>query len=544
MKTKMKHLYPLLLLCLTACTDAVPRLHNVFCYNESKGIPTLDPAFARTQAIINPCMQLYCGLLQLDSALHPKPCIAHRYYVTRDGLQYTFNLRKDVFFHDSPAFVDGQGRRVVASDFVYSFYRIKKPATASPGSWTLANMDTAYAINDTTLVLRLRQPSPIFLGILAMPYCFVVPHEAIEFYGADFGKHPVGTGAFYCKAWHEGEKLVLRRNPRYFERDKNGLALPYLEAVNIIFIPDKQSEFLEFVQGNIDCLIGVHPASRDELLLHDGTLNPKYAQGVQMLQGDYLNTEYLGILIDSTEFANAALQNPNVRRAIAYGIDRPKMIQYLRRNLATPARQGFVPKGLPSFANHLQGFDYQPDTALFYLAQAGYPNGNGLPPITLSTTDDYLDICEFLQHELGQLGITIRLNVLSGFGYRQWVAEGKLEFFRASWIADYPDAESYLSLLYSPNRSPNGPNYTHFANAAYDNLYNKAIAEPDEQRRWQHYCALDSMLVEQAVIVPLFYDRAVRFVRRGIAGMRPNPMNMLILKEVQIGKNYQSTKTL
>ncbi|GHT67850.1 peptide ABC transporter substrate-binding protein [Bacteroidia bacterium] len=527
--------YTLLLLpVFVACSNDTPPLQNVFRYNESKGIPTLDPAFARTQAIINPCMQLHCGLLQLDSALLPIPCIARRYWIDSNNVRYTFVLRNDVFFHHSPAFRNGQGRRVTADDFVYSFYRIKNPAIASPGAWTLENMDTCMAVNDTTLVVILRRPSSVFLGVLAMPYCFVVPHEAVAFYGNDFGKHPVGAGAFYCKAWREGEKLVLRRNPHYFERDKDGNALPYLESVSIVFIPDKQSEFLEFVKGNIDVLMGVHPASRDELLLRNGTLNPKYAQRVQMLQGNYLNTEYLGILIDSNEFAHPALQNAEVRRAIGYAINRPQMIQYLRSNMATAAHQGFVPKGLPSFDETLQGFDYQPVQAAACLATAGYPNGEGLPPITLSTTDDYLDICEFIQHELGRVGITIRINVLSGASYRQWVAEGKLPFFRASWIADYPDAESYLSLLYSKNRSPNGPNYTHFANQLYDRLYEQALTETNEHKRWQQYRTLDAMLISQAVVIPLFYDKATRFVRKGISGMQPNAMNMLVLKEVKV----------
>ncbi|MDR1227055.1 MAG: ABC transporter substrate-binding protein [Prevotellaceae bacterium] len=518
---------------LSSCSSALPDLPNVFRYNESKGIPTLDPAFARTQAIINPCLQLYNGLLQLDNELHVLPCIAHKYAVSPDGLQYTFSLRRDVFFHDSPAFPKGEGRRVAASDFVYSFYRLKSPSLASPGSWTLVHMDTCYAVNDSVLAVKLRRASPVFLGTLAMPYCFVVPHEAVEYYGAEFSKHPVGTGPFYLKAWREGEKLVLRRNRRYFEQDSSGARLPYLEAVTTTFVPDKQSEFLEFAKGKIDYLSGVHAASRDELLTRSGTLNPKYAGKVQMLQGPYLNTEYVGFLLNNSEFANKALQNADVRRAIAYGIDKGKMVKFLRSNLATPAANGFVPQGLPSFSSAVKGFEYNPKKAGQLLAKAGYPQGQNLPELVFSTTDDYLDICEFIQHELAALGIKIRINALSGAAYRQQVGEGKLSMFRASWIADYPDAESYLSLLYSKNAPPAGPNYTHFCNHEYDKKYMQSLAETSLESRYKLYQSLDSLIVDNVPVLPLFYDKAARFVRIGVLGMEPNPMNMLVLKQVR-----------
>ncbi|MDR2938390.1 MAG: ABC transporter substrate-binding protein [Prevotellaceae bacterium] len=522
-----------LLLFITSCTQRELPQGMVFRYNESKDITSLDPAFASSQSSINACTQLFCGLLQLDEKLNVNTCISNSYNISQDKLFYTFSLRSDVFFHNHFVFPNGEGRRVVASDFVYSFYRLRSPQLASPAVWVMSPMDTCFAPNDSTLVIRLKYRTPVFLSTLTMPYCSVVAREAVEFFGKDFGKNPVGAGPFYLKQWRQGEKLVLRRHKKYFERDENGAPLPYLESVVTTFIPDKQSEFLEFAKGKVDYLSGVHPASRDELLTRSGALNPKYSGRVQLLQAPYLNTEYIGFLLGESDFSSSALQNEKLRKAIAHGVDKKKMIRFLRSNLATPAEQGFVPQGMPSFSEQLNGFSYNPQKAAQLLAEAGFAKGKNLPEITLSTTDDYLDICEFMQHELANLGIKISINVLSGAAYRQQLSEGKLAMFRASWIADYPDAESYLSLLQSKNFSPNGPNYTHFSSKIYDQIYERAMNEADEQKRFSYYRELDSLCLANAPIIPLFYDKVTRFVRAGITGMEPNAMNTLTLKKVK-----------
>lgn len=511
---------------------------QVFRYNESKGVTTLDPAFARNLSLIWPVNQIYNGLVQLSDSLTVTPCIAKRWQVSPDGLVYTFYLRNDVCFHNHPVFHNSQGRRVIASDFVYSFNRIIDSKTASPGAWVLSMLDRdavgtingCSAPSDSVFVVHLQKPFPPFLGLLSMPYCFVVPHEAVERYGQDFGRNPVGTGPFYMKFWKEGEKLVLRKNNRYFEKDSKGNALPYLEAVTVTFIADKQSEFLEFVNGNIDFLSGVHSASKDELLTRTGDLNPKYKKKVRMITGPYLNTEYLGILIDSVK--NPALADVRIRKAIGYGFDRRSMMLYLRSNMGYPAHQGFVPPGMPGFGNCTSGFDYNPDLSRKLLAEAGFPNGKGLPPIKISTTDDYLDICEFIQHQLGELGISVDIEVLPGAAYREMMANSKLQMFRGSWVADYADPENYLSLFLTKNHSPQGPNYTHFSNSDFDKLYNQAMIIPDYTERLSIYQAMDSMVLSNAVILPLYYDKVVRFVSADVDGMTVNPMNLLVLKYV------------
>lgn len=526
----------LMFTCACQNKDKRKETRTVFRYNESKGITTLDPAFARNQILIWPVNQLFNGLLEMDDSLRIRPSIAKRWEVSADGLTYTFHLRTDVYFHNSEVFSNHKGRKVVASDFVYSFQRVADPKVASPGASVFNEVDKSsgvVAVNDSVLQIRLKRRFAVFPSLLTMPFCFVVPREAVDFYGFDFRNHPVGTGPFMFKVWREGEKLVLVKNPDYFEKDSSGVRLPYLDAISITFINDKQSEFLEFVKGNIDYVWGVQTSFRNELLTRSGKLNPKYAARFNMEVMPYLNTEYFGCLVDSAKLPDNPLLNKKIRLAINYGFDRAKMLKYLRNNQGTPALWGIIPKGLPGFSEDGPSYSYNPDLARKLLMEAGYPDGKNLPELTLTTVSDYLDLCEFIQHELAQVGIKIRIDVDNAAPFRESLTHSKLQLFRNSWIADYPDAENYLSLFYSPNFSPNGPNYTHFKNKTYDNLYEKAVAEPDESKRIQLYQQMNRIIEEEAPVIPLFYDMAVRFYPKNISGFHGNPLNLLKLKTVK-----------
>jgi peptide/nickel transport system substrate-binding protein len=530
----------------TGCSKKEPQNKGktVFRYNESKGIATLDPAFAKSQTLIWPVHQLFNGLVQMDSALNVQPCIAKSWEISPDGKVYTFHLRNDVYFHDHPLFPNGEGRRVTAGDFVYSLKRIYDPQTASPGAWIFNYLDKKSgpkALDDTTLKIYLKRPFPAFLGLLTMKYCSVVPREIIEHYGNEFGRHPVGTGPFRFKMWREGEKLIFVKNQDYFEHDSTGTPLPYLDAVAITFISDKQSEFLEFIKGNLDFLSGMSPANKDELLTRSGHLNPKYKGKIKMYSQPYLNTEYLGFLVDSSmdKVQRSPVSEKQVRKAINYGFDRKKMMKYLRNDIGTPANNGFIPKGLPAFQkDSLTGYTYNPDKAAKLLEKAGYPKGKGLESIKLTTTDDYRDLCEFIQHQLSDIGIEINIEISTGATFRDMVANSKLMFFRGSWIADYPEAENYLALFYSKNFSPGGPNYTHYSNAEYDRLYEKALNTMDPEKRQQYYRRMDSMIIEDAPVVPLYYDQVVRFAHTNVKGLGSNPMNLLVLKHVKKHNNH------
>jgi len=510
---------------------------QIFRYNEVSNIASLDPAFAKDQAMIWVDNQLYNGLLQLDSSLNIQPCIAKSYTISKDGLIYTFHLRDDVYFHKDECFKN-KTRKVVARDFVYSFNRIVDEKTASPGLWVFEHVEKNngkydfVALNDSTLQIKLKNAFAPFLGLLTMPYSFVVPKEAVDYYAENFRKHPVGTGAFYFKYWKEGVKLVLLKNENYFEKDKNGNTLPYLDAVNISFIVDKQSVFLEFIKGNMDFLSGIDPNYKDEILTHNGELQPKYKNKIVLQKLPYLNTEYLGFYIDEKE--NSPVRNKLLRQALNYGFDRRAMIKYLRNNIGSAGELGIIPIGLGSFADTNFAYTYNPQKAKQLLQQSGYYKHK--PTLRLSATSSYSDLCKSIQQQLGLLDVEVKLDIYPPAELREMMAQGRTNWFRGSWIADYPDAENYLALFYSKNFTPDGPNYTHFKSKEYDKLYNLACKETDEDKRRNLYKKMNQIIMQEAPVMVLYYDELLRFTQKNIHGLVPNAMNLLILKHVYKSK--------
>ncbi|TXK80115.1 ABC transporter substrate-binding protein [Mesonia sp. K4-1] len=504
--------------------------HLVFRYNEHANITSLDPAFAKDQRNIWACNQLYNSLIQLDDQLNTQPDIAKSWQVSKDAKTYTFVLRDDVFFHESEIFGKQKTRKVKAKDVVYSLRRLTDTKIASPGSWVMQQVKNISAKNDSVVVIELNQAFPAFLGLLSMKYTSIVP---VEMENSDFRENPIGTGPFHFKRWEANEKLVFRKNDLYFEKDKNGNQLPYLEAVAITFLPDKQSEFLQFAQGKIDFLSGLDPSYKDELLNAKGELQANYEERIQMLRAPYLNTEYLGIYLDHP---SSEIKSKKIRQAINYGFDRNTMITYLRNGIGTPASGGFVPKGLPGFSD-TSYYEYNPRKAKKLIEDYKIETGNQNPKISISTNASYLDLCEYIQRELQKVGLQVEIDVMPPSTLRQQRSAGKLASFRASWIADYPDAENYLSLFYSENFSPQGPNYTHFSSKKYDSLYEQSLNLGELNQRIPLYQEMDSLIMTNAAVVPLYYDEVIRFTQNNVNGLGINPINLLDLKRVKKVKN-------
>lgn len=500
--------------------------NDVFRYNESANIQTLDPAFARNMAIIWPCTQLFNGLVQLDDSLHVAPDIAKSWNISSDGLQYEFILRNDVYFHKHKNFGKDSTRLVTAYDFEYSFNRVLSEDLASPGTWVFQHVNSYKAVNDSVFKIDLKNPFPAFLSLLSMKYASVVPKEITEDKSIDFRSNPIGTGPFQFKIWEENVKLVLRKNPNYHEKDSSGKRLPYLESIAITFLPDKQSGFMQFIQGKIDMISGLDPSYKDELLQPNGKLQEKYQNKIKMLTGPYLNTEYLGFNMN-----DPLMSDIRIRQALNHGFDRTKLVAYLRNGMGDGKVNGMIPNGLPGFQPAKDPL-YNPTKAKELINQV--KKNRKLPiEITLSTNNTYLDIAEYLQREWERLGIKVKIDVMPPSTLRQAIATNKLSFFRGSWIADYPDAENYLSLFYSNNFTPNGPNYTHFKNSTYDNLYQQALNTVDDTKRTELYQQMDAITAQQVPVIILFYDKVARFTQKNVHNLQPNAMNGLNLKYVQ-----------
>ena len=599
---------------------------KIFKYNESAGILTLDPIYAKDLPHIWACNQIFNGLVAFDDEMNVVPAIAKSWNISDDGMTYTFVLRDDVYFHEDECFVKppshlvtesprlllgdsvtrslgdlSKTRKVVAQDFVYSFNRVLDRKLNSSGSWIFSNVDKRQrttdngqqtfeyafaAVNDTVLEIKLSQPFPAFLGILSMTYASVVPQEAVEYYGTEFGRHPVGTGPFKFQYWKEGVKLVFRKNPIYFETvedaktqrhkdtklyseseslrlcDSATLRLPYLDAVSISFLIDKQVAFMEFIKGKFHFMSGIDARYKDELLTRDGQLRDEYQDEIYLIREPYLNTEYLAFFLgdDDTLSKDRSLA---LRQAVSYSIDREKMLRYLRNGIGTPGNQGIIPAGLPGFRDtktqrHKDAENESDSESLrlcdsatlrlcdFESLSIGYPynpkkaeqllKDNALVgyELKLYTTQDYIDIAKFVQSALTEVGLNCKVEEMMPAALREKRANGNLPFFRSSWVADYPDAENYLSLFTTNNFTPQGPNYTHYSNEKFDELYQKSLTCNDLQKRAKIYREMDSLMMTEAPVVILFYDEVLRFVNKDVEGLGSNPTNMLNLKRVKI----------
>ena len=504
-----------------------------FRYNQSSGLASLDPAFAKDQSTIWACNQLYNSLVQLDDNLNVQPSIAHRWEVSEDGTLYTFYLRTDVKFHDNACFEGGRGRTVNAADVVFSFNRILDKKLASPGAWIFNNsVDSVQpfkAVNDTTFQVKLTRPFRPMLGILSMQYCSVIPKEAVAKYGADFRAHPVGTGPFVFKNWKEGPALILTRNEAYFEKDAAGKQLPYLDGIKVSFIDNKKTEYLAFKQKELDFINSIDQSYIDEVLDEDGNMKPELKEKFDLLKTPYLNTEYLGFLTQGKTEKDNPYLNKKLRQAINYGFDRGEMLKYLRNGVGKPATSGFTPFGLPSFSQEVKGYSYDVQKAKTLLKESGFDTKQQL---TLYTNETYKEFALFIAKQLEQIGLNVKTEISQPAILREWMSQGKVQFFRGSWLADYPDAENYFAVFYSKNGSP--PNYTRFNNAGYDKLYEQALAENDDAKRFAIYHQMERIIIEEAPVVPLYYDEVLRFSQKNVEGLTPNGLNLLNLKKVNL----------
>jgi ABC-type oligopeptide transport system substrate-binding subunit len=519
---------------------------QIFHYNEDVSVTTLDPAFVRSQSENWIVSQIFNGLIDLDAQLQPVPALAKSWEISTDLLTYTFHLRSDVNF----CFVDKQGkvttRKMVASDVAYSLSRIADPATSSPGAWIfVGKIDSQLnrvfiAPNDSTFVLKLVSPAASLLGLLSTNFGYVVPKEYARLDKSYLARNPVGTGPFYVRRWEDEIKLVMRKNPHYHEKDTQGVPLPYLDAINVTFVKNKQTAFMQFAAGSYDFFNGLEGSFKDELLTDQAMLKPKYAQKMKAIITPFLNTEYVGCYLGEYPGKTNWLKDVHLRRALFYAVDKQKLVRFFRNGLGDAGDWGVVPPILNVHEKEaITEANAAWQKALAEYQQSSYAKQTNKPEIVLSTTADYLDMMVYLQETWGRLGVKIKVDIQTGGMLRQLRNEGKLMLFRGSWIADYPDAENFLACYYAPYLSPMGPNYTHFEDAQFDTLYRLIEAGESGQKaslRKQYIQQANQILIDQAPVIPLYYDKSIRLIQPWVQGLENDAANRLVLKRVKISR--------
>lgn len=516
---------------------------KVFRYNQTGGLTSLDPAFAGNRANVWAVNQIYNGLFSFTKNLDPHKELAKEYEISPDGKVYTFTIKENVYFHDNPCFPNGKGREVKAEDFVMSFKRLLHVGT---GKWIFNDKvlkradgepsDTCFkVVNDYTFKIYLQRRFPALLHILAIPYTYVIPHEAIDKYGDDFGRNPVGTGPFMLQKgmWDEKNKMVLKKNPKYWKQDsKTHQPLPHLDVVEISFVEDRNTEFQMFYKGDLDLVVNLSEQSKEIILEKNGEIKDKFAGKFKVEKIPYMLTEYIGFKLDQKPY-----DNPKVRQALNYAINRKGMISVLRHGLGVAGESGFVPFALPSFdSSQVKGYVYNPKKAEELLKEAGFEGGKGLPTLVLHTYTSDREIAEYIQKDLEKIGVKVKIEMNKFSAHQAMVKEGKCGMFRASWIGDYPDAENFLALYYSKNKVPTGPNTTGFANAEYDKLFEEAHETDNPFTRFADYQKMDKILMENAPFIVLYYDEVLHMRQNYVTGLEADIMNNLMLENVDIRK--------
>lgn len=298
---------------------------------------------------------------------------------------------------------------------------------------------------------------------------------------------------------------------------------------------DKQTAFLEFIKGNFDFISGVDGSYKDELLNAGGALRSKYHGKVILKKTPYLKTDYLGFYLgkEHPETLPEPYRSKWVRQAISLGIDREKMIRYLRNNIGLAANGSILPPVLQTDLKlERQKNYYNPEKAKLLLEKAGYKNGQGLPELKLVTSPVYQDLCEFIQKQLEEIGIPVKTEVMMPAINTEMIAAGKAGFFRKSWIADYPDAENYFLLFLEKNFAPDGPNYAHFKNENFEKWYRQMLQENNPESRENLIRKADSLLQEEMPVIPLYYDEVVYFLQPELQHLNPNAQNFPQFKYV------------
>lgn len=531
----MFKIFPYLLLFVYICTACNSLKRNnekplkTFRFNSIEGVTSLDPIHAETETNINAVSQFYNGLFEFTEDLKLEPCLAESYEISPDGKVYKIKLKQGVFFHNNPVFSEGIGRELRTSDVIYSFHRLLSPISGSTGGWVLQDRllknaegkisDTCFvAIDDYTFKIYLQEPFMPFLQLLTMPFTSIVPHEAVTKYG-DLRKNAIGTGAFVFEEWLEYNYLTMKRNISYFKRDYLGRQLPLLDRVEVSFMTDETDAFKAFENDKIDFLTGLSSDYINKIINKDGTIDAEFLRNYNVEKNPVLNTEYIGFQLDVKEYDNLnhPLLDIRVRKAISYAIDRDEIIEELRRNLGKPATEGIVPPILTPLTTAVKGYHYNAAKVDELLKEAGYPNGKGMPEITLYTIPSAFYLAEYVQAKLRHFGMQVKIEVNNGAGHISLINLGQPKMFRLRWLADYPDAENYLALFSSKNLAP-GPNKTRYVNPVYDSLYSKACAEKNDTIRQNLYREMGQIIIDNVVVIPIYYDEALYLKQKRVVG--------------------------
>ena len=516
---KVVHTSAIVMACLSlvSANAAEPMYGGEFRIPLSAEPTTLDPALFSDIYAVQVANNLYDGLVQLDQNLNILPAIAKRWKISRDHRTYTFMLREDVKFHN--------GRKVTAEDFVYSFSRILDPSLKSPVASYFLSIEGAQEFQDNTagtvsglravapdqLEIKLAQPFAPFLSILAMINAKVVPQESI---GADFGKHPVGTGPFRFSRWQTGENIVLEANPDYFH-DR-----PYLDQINFRVYSniDWEQIYADFQNGELDQAF-IPSGQYDRIV---GQASASADRPYTVLNKLGLNLVYVGMNQTVKPFDDV-----RIRQAINYAVDTVAIVQDIAKRGTTPTK-GILPPGVAGYDPNLVGYTYDPQRARGLLEEAGYPEGQGFPAFelwTVSKSDSVHRELEAYQRYLAEVGLQVEIKIAENWqAFVEAINTQRAALFYAAWYADYPDPDNFL---YPLTHSQSKTNRMRFADAQVDRLLDQARVETDYLKRSQLYQLIEQQVLAGAPMIPQHINSNSYLIRPWVKGVALSQLGMI-----------------
>lgn len=504
--------------------------------------------------------QLFDGLTKLNnSSLKAEPCIADKWDIDASGTKYIFHLKKGVMFQDDECFSGGTGREVKAGDFKYSFELLCKNTPDNNGFKATfmdrvkgannyfdgkGELEGVKVLDDYTLEVTLEHPSTVFLQILAQPVCAVLAKEAVDKYGKDI---KTGAGAFmYDAAKSSEDVLFLKRNPNYHGIDSLGNRLPFLDSVIVTYIPSKEDELTMFKEGKTDMITSLPARSIREMVENK----------IQDFQGHppkYLLDNSPEIITQYYSFntSRPPYDNPKVRKAFNMAINRKKIVEDILNNQAYgPATNGFVPPVFPGYdIKKIKGYEYNVAEAKKLLAEAGYPNGRAFPitKIILNSggARNTNVVVEIQKELLENLNINVDFEVLSLAKKIEQSKMGQGDIYREAWVADYPSPESFLNVLYGGDvpkdpAQPSYPNTSRYKNPQYDLYFNLGKDAKNRDSSFAYFARAEQILMDDAPIMPIWYDGTYRLTRNGIKNAGPNSMRYRNLSEVYLNNDFKN----
>ena len=486
--------------------------------------PTLDPHLTTDTTSSFVVVELFSGLVTLNTDLELVPDIAERWEISADGLQYTFYLRPNAKFHD--------GKPVTAQDFKWSIERAAAPETASPVADTYLNdivgaldyikgdateISGIRVVDDTTLSITVDQPKAYFLAKLTYPTAFVVDRATVEAGGRGWTDNPNGTGPFRLKEYKIGERIVLERNEHFYREPAK---------VDTILLNLAGGQSMAMYENDEIDITGVSLFDLERVLDPNEPLNKELV----VAPPDF-SISYIGFNTSMAPF-----DDPKFRQALNHAIDKELIATEVLSDLVVPAF-GILPPGFPGYNENLVGLRHDKELAQRLLNESNYADAESRPRIVITVPGTGgtigLDLEVVIEMWRQVLGVEVEIQQVEWATYLEDLNDAKFQAYAGlGWQADYPDPQDFLDILF---HTDSALNHGAYSNLELDAILERARTQQDPQARIAEYRRAEKLIVEDGAWVPLWYTGERHLLLKPhVDGYRVTPMIVPKLREVRI----------